>query len=136
MSSAMEMRIERPIKVGTYDIDFAGHVSNIAYLRWLEDARGQLFDKYFSLSNFMAEGKCPVLASTNIQYKRAIKLFDKPTIHMWVSDVGKTSMTISAEVFVADQLMTTVQHVIVFIDLATGRPIRLPKAIHEVHVQP
>jgi len=31
--------IEVPLPVRTYDIDFAGIVSNIVYIRWLEDLR-------------------------------------------------------------------------------------------------
>jgi len=31
--------ISTPIAIRTYDIDFAGIVSNIVYLRWLEDMR-------------------------------------------------------------------------------------------------
>jgi len=29
--------VERAIEIKTYDIDFAGIVSNIVYVRWLED---------------------------------------------------------------------------------------------------
>jgi acyl-CoA thioester hydrolase len=32
-----EVALDLPIK--TYDIDFAGIVSNIVYIRWLEDLR-------------------------------------------------------------------------------------------------
>ncbi len=31
--------IERDLPIRTYDIDFAGIVSNIVYVRWLEDLR-------------------------------------------------------------------------------------------------
>lgn len=118
--------IEHDVFVSTYDTDFAGHVSNISYLRWFEDMRLKLFDKYFPLSGFLDEGKTPVIAATNIHYKRPVKLFEKPHGVMWVSKMGQASMTISAELHVGDELRTVVEHVGVFIDLATGRPIRLP----------
>ena len=38
MSSAMN-EVRHSFRVMTYDIDFAGVVSNITYTRWLEDLR-------------------------------------------------------------------------------------------------
>jgi acyl-CoA thioester hydrolase len=127
--------IEHDIKVGTYDIDFAGHVSNISYLRWLEDMRLKLFDKYFPLEHYLAEDKTPVLASTSIQYKRPIRLFDRPHGVMWISKVGIAALTITAELYVDNQLTTTVEHVGVFIDLKTHKPIRMPQNILEAYKQ-
>jgi acyl-CoA thioester hydrolase len=118
--------VEHEIPVRTYDIDYAGHVSNIAYLRWFEDMRSMLFEKYFPLQPFLDAGKTPVIASHFVQYKRPIRLFDKPHAVMWISNVGYASMNINAEVTVSNELMTAVEHVGVFIDLKTGRPIRMP----------
>lgn len=118
--------VERDIVVSTYDIDFANHVSNIAYLRWFEDMRLMLFEKYFPLKTFMDEGKTPVIASHHIHYKRPIKLFDKPHAVMWIDHMGKAMLTIKAEVYVEGELSTRVEHVGVFIDLKTGKPIRVP----------
>jgi acyl-CoA thioester hydrolase len=42
------LEIEMPIRVRTYDIDSAGHVSNIVYLRWMEDMRLQIFIAFIS----------------------------------------------------------------------------------------
>ena len=125
--------IEHDINVGTYDIDFAGHVSNIAYLRWLEDMRLQLFDKYFPLQMFLKEDKTPVLAATNIQYRKPIRLFDRPHGVMWISKMGIASLTISAELYVDKQLTTQVEHVGVFIDLKTHKPIRMPQIIIDAY---
>jgi acyl-CoA thioester hydrolase len=119
--------VEHSIPVRTYDIDYAGHVSNIAYLRWFEDMRSMLFDKYFPLQMFMDEGKTPVIASHYVQYKRPIKLFDKPHAVMWISEVANASMFLNAEVTVRGQVVTAVEHVGVFIDLKTGKPIRMPE---------
>ncbi len=121
------LRIEHDVSIGTYDIDFVGHVSNISYLRWLEDARLKLFETYFPLERFVRDGLTPVLVSTNIIYKRPIRLFEKPVIDMWVSSIGNASLTIDAEICVNGLLTSRVRHVGVFIELATGKPVRLPK---------
>lgn len=39
--------IEVPLFVNTYDIDVAGHVNNIVYVRWLEDMRNELFSQNY-----------------------------------------------------------------------------------------
>src|SRR5262245_30154672 len=96
--------VEHQIPVRTYDIDYAGHVSNIAYLRWFEDMRTMLFEKYFPLQPFLDDGKTPVIASHFVQYKRPIKLFEKPHAVMWVSEVTPASMIINAEIRVDGDL--------------------------------
>jgi acyl-CoA thioester hydrolase len=42
MSSSQMMLVELELPIRTYDIDFAGIVSNIVYIRWLEDLRIQM----------------------------------------------------------------------------------------------
>ena len=36
---------EQPLPIRTYDIDFAGIVSNIVFIRWLEDLRLALLER-------------------------------------------------------------------------------------------
>jgi acyl-CoA thioester hydrolase len=123
--------ITHDINVGTYDIDFAGHVSNISYLRWLEDMRLKVFDVYFPLRNFLEQGITPVLASTEVQYKRPIRLFDVPRGTMWVSAMGNASLTMEAEIVVDGVVTTKAKHVGVFIDLASSKPVRIPQILRD-----
>jgi len=70
--------VEINIKVNTYDIDVAGHVNNIVYIRWLEDMRTELFSKIYPLKNLLDINYYPVIVSSEIKYNNQIKLFDKP----------------------------------------------------------
>ncbi|MEI2691642.1 MAG: hypothetical protein V9H69_18825 [Anaerolineae bacterium] len=47
------LEITLSIAVRTYDIDFASIVSNIVYIRWLEDLRLQMLAEYFPLDTAM-----------------------------------------------------------------------------------
>lgn len=123
--------IEHDINVSTYDIDFAGHVSNTVYLRWLEDMRLKMFDIYCPLQNFLEKGVTPVLVSTEIHYKKAIKLFEKPRGKMWVSELGLLTLAIDAEIYLADELTTLARHKGVFVDMAKMKPVRIPKLFHD-----
>lgn len=128
-TDARPLAIEHQIEIRTYDIDGLGHVSNITYLRWMEDMRFRLFEAHFPFEQFVADGVSPVLASTYIEYKRPIKLFDRPVCRMWLSHVGNASFTVEAEIVVLEQIATRVKHVGVFTDLASGRPIRVPRVV-------
>jgi len=120
------LMVEMDIKVRTYDIDSLGHVSNIVYLRWCEDMRLEIFDNNFPLSELMELGYAPVIASTNIEYKRAVKISDRPRGYMWISSVGNASFTFSGEILVDGQIATRVKHTGVFVDLQTMRPKKMP----------
>src|SRR5215813_10342418 len=135
MPSQHNLFLNHRILVRTYDIDSAGHVSNIAYLRWLEDMRLELFEKYFPLREFVDSGITPVIISTHIEYKRPIKLFDKPEGFMWVSEMGRASLIMEAELRV-DSLVTTVaRHVGVFVTIDSGKPVRVPEICREMFSQ-
>lgn len=125
------LSIETAIPVRTYDIDFAGHVSNIVYVRWLEDLRYLLFERHFSLQSLMDNGCTMVLKSTSVDYRHSIRLFDDVRAKMWVDAVSKVSITIKAEFYVGDVLTTTASHVGVFVDLEKLRPRRVPLEIVE-----
>jgi acyl-CoA thioester hydrolase len=120
------LSIEAAIPVRTYDIDFAGHVSNIVYVRWLEDLRYLLFERHFSLQSLMDNGCTMVLKSTTVDYRHSIKLFDGVKAKMWVDSVSKVSITIKAEFYVGEVLTTTASHVGVFVDLEKLKPRRVP----------
>ncbi|MBY0358760.1 MAG: acyl-CoA thioesterase [Candidatus Obscuribacterales bacterium] len=117
---------EDDIFVSTHDIDFAGHVSNIVYLRWLEDMRLKMLDKYCPLQGFMADGISPILTSTEIKYKKSIRLFEKPKAKIWVSSLSKATFTIEAEIHVAGEQTTWAKFTGIFVDVNAMRPIRIP----------
>lgn len=123
--------VTKPISIGTYDIDFAGHVSNIVYFRWLEDMRLKVFDEYFPLKDFMDQGLLPVIAAHTIEYKRAIRLFDKPVAHMWIQEVRAASVIFNGEIVVDDAVTTLATHTGVFINGTTMKPVRTPNVIVE-----
>lgn len=123
--------IQRPIKISTYDIDFAGHVSNITYLRWMEDLRLALFEDFFPLKGFMDEGLLPIITSTSIDYKKAVQLFDKPVGVMAITEVRPASVYFSGEIIVEGEVTTIASHVGAFIKQETNRPVRVPKIIAE-----
>ncbi len=123
------LAVELPFRVQTYDIDFAGHVSNLVYLRWTEDLRLEVLERYFPLSLCMESGYTPILISSSITYKRAVKLFDEPHGIMCVSRSGNARLTFEAEIRVGGQVMAQSLQLGAFVDLKTHRPLRIPEHV-------
>jgi acyl-CoA thioester hydrolase len=121
------------VRVSTYDIDYAGHVSNISYFRWLEDMRLKILEAYFPLDELMKEGYMPILAGSQIKYKRAIRLFDKPKGEMWISDITAATMTFTGRFLVNGEVCTEASHQGLFISSTTAKPCRLPPRIVEAY---
>ena len=129
------LQVNLDLSVKTYDIDFAGVVSNIVYLRWLEDLRLKILDTYLPLEQLMAQGYCPIVASSQIEYKRAIRMFDRPLGKMWVNKLGRSRCTLQAEIYLDKQIVTTATQVVFFIDFKTMRPTAIPQELKNIYTE-
>jgi acyl-CoA thioester hydrolase len=121
------------IRVGTYEIDYAGHVSNQVYLRWCEDLRLQLLEEYFPLEELMAEGYMPVLIASEIRYHKPVKLFDKPVGSMWMDKLSGVTMEFAGEFKVGETLCTSVRHTGLFVNTKTMKPSKLPARLLQMY---
>lgn len=116
--------------VRTYDIDFVGIVSNIVYVRWLEDLRLQALAEHFPLDTAMQElGIAPVLLRTEIDYKQPIRLFDPVVGVLWAAEIGRVRQVLQGEFRVNGELRAAGRQTTCFINLQTGRPVPTPSAI-------
>jgi acyl-CoA thioester hydrolase len=123
------LEVELLLPVRTYDIDFAGHVSNIVYIRWLEDLRMQFLNEHLPLQEQWANGVVPVLASTHIEYRRPIYLFDQPVGRLWMSRAERVRWTLEAEIVVEGRVAATAVQTGAFVSRETQRPVPLPEPL-------
>jgi acyl-CoA thioester hydrolase len=126
------LAVEMDIFVGTYDIDFAAHVSNIVYLRWFEALRLKIFEQYYPLEEVMAEGYLPIITSHFVEYKRAVKLFDAPRGYMWIDAISKARLIFKGEIRVGDDVATRATHEGIFVAKETMKPTKIPAKIIEL----
>jgi acyl-CoA thioester hydrolase len=132
--NAHEIILSLPVR--TYDIDFVGFVSNIVYVRWLEDLRLQMLAEFFPLDTAMQSlGIAPVLLRTEIDYKRAIRLFDAVQGRMALAEAGPVRQVLAAEFTVDGRLHAAARQTTCFINLANGRPVPTPDAIRRLASQ-
>ncbi|KQV20598.1 MULTISPECIES: thioesterase family protein [unclassified Kitasatospora] len=113
------------------DMDAFGHVNNVVFLRYLEEAR---IDFMFTQAAAAGAGEFAggsVVARHEIDYKRPLVHRPEPvTIETWVTKIGGASLTVSYEIKdTAEDGTETVyvraSTVVVPYDLAAGRPRRI-----------
>ena len=121
--------IERPVLIQPYDIDFAGHVNNAVYVRWLEDWRMALLAAYCPLQELMKEGMAPVVAETTIHYRRPLHLFDTAVGRMWCTTLGRATLALEAEITVGDAVHTRASQRIMLVNVLKQKPMRTPEAL-------
>lgn len=109
--------------VNTYDIDIAGHVNNIVYIRWLEDLRNLLFKEMFNFKGILSEKYYPVVVSTNIKYRQQLKMFDKPTSNIKLVNYNHGIMNLKIEIKLNDNVAASADQKCVMINLKDSKMI-------------
>jgi acyl-CoA thioester hydrolase len=124
---------ELPLPIRTYDIDFAGIVSNIVFIRWLEDLRLGLMDEAYPLVRALAEDVAPILVSTRIAYRRPVTIADKLLGRMRVASLARVRWRLAAEFTVGGVICAEAEQEGLFMRLSTRRPIAIPEPIRRRH---
>ena len=124
---------ELEFAIRPYDVDMAGVVSNIVYVRWLEDLRMELLRRHFPAGEMLRRNLLPVVARTEIDYRLSLRFLDRCTGRMRVTELGRTSAKLHAEFRNGDNLLVAeARQIGVFVDAATARPAPLPDEIREL----
>jgi acyl-CoA thioester hydrolase len=123
--------VERELPIRTYDIDFAGIVSNIVYVRWLEDLRLAMMDEAYPLRRAVAEDVAPILLETHIAYERPLTLQDQPVGRIWATQMSGVRWRIAAEIRVGEIVHARAEQTGIFIRLSTRRPVAPPAPLVE-----
>jgi acyl-CoA thioester hydrolase len=128
------LELQLAIPVRTYDIDFAGIVNNIVYVRWLEDLRLKFLNEHLPLEKQMEQGYAPVIASTEIEYKRPVKLIDQVIGRLWLSNLGRLKWTVQAEILANNVLAAVATQKGAFVSLESGRPVLVPEELQQKYL--
>ena len=113
-------------KVNTYEIDALSHVSNIAYIRWLEMARSQLLEECeMPVKDLIEAGFGPVLVRTEIDYLRPVYLGDQVVIRLWISKLGTASAILEFEILANSKVVSKARQRGLFVEFESGKPRRL-----------
>jgi acyl-CoA thioester hydrolase len=111
------------------DMDAFGHVNNVVFLQYLQEARVDM------LLNGAAETGAGMLAAgivvvrQEIDYRKPLVFRLEPVhVECWISHLGTSSFTIAYRVRDAEDTYADAASVLVPYDLASGRPRRISSA--------
>ena len=119
--------------IHTFHIDFAGHVSNITYIEWMEIGRLKLLDAIgLPVTRIIEElGLLPTLIKTEIQYKKQLFLGDRVRVEMWLSRLRNISANIDFHFYNSSgELTAEGRQTGLFIDRKTHMPTPLNNKAH------
>ncbi|WP_405555677.1 acyl-CoA thioesterase [Streptomyces sp. NBC_01171] len=103
------------------DMDAYGHVNNVVFLRYLEEAR---IDFLFRPDKDFQQGS--VVARHEIDYKRQLVHRHHPVdVELWITEIRAASFTITYEVKDADTVYVRASTVVVPFDFEGQRPRRI-----------
>jgi acyl-CoA thioester hydrolase len=108
------------------DMDAYGHVNNVMFLRYLEEARIDFMFRLAPGAPGESFGAGSVVARHEIDYLRPLVHRHEPvTVETWVTRVSAASATLRYEVKDGTEVFVRASTVIVPYDLAEGRPRRI-----------
>jgi acyl-CoA thioester hydrolase len=125
--AVMPERFAIPINPSAADIDELGHVSNLIYLRWVQDvamahsrARGWDWQRYRTL------GAVFVVRRHEIDYIAQVTLGQTLRAETWVDSWRAASCIRKTELLRDDKVVARAATTWALIDFTSGRPQRIP----------
>ena len=120
--------VERiPIRWG--DMDAMGHVNNIVYFRYMEQARISWFEALLPRREAAWKSTGIVIVNASCNFTRAITYPGTVEVKVFVAKPGRSSVATYYELFIESEMYADGAAVVVFIDMHTQKPVRIPDDI-------
>jgi acyl-CoA thioester hydrolase len=121
---------ETKLRVRYAEIDAQGHVNNAVYLSYFEVGRVEwLRAAGLSYRDLEEQGYGIVVVEVLAHYRRAAFFDDELTLRTELADLSRASMRFEYEVSRDGELLVTGHTRHACVDLATGKPIRVPEGV-------
>ena len=112
------------------DMDFNGHISNVAYVRWIQEAAiAHCDDQGWTQANLEAAGGVFVVRRHVIDYRRPCKAGARILIDTWIGGGTAATATRETRIRADDVEVVSATTQWVFISLRAQRPSRIPEAV-------
>lgn len=110
------------------DLDPLGHINNVVYHDYLQEARVGLMG---DLASIVSPEFAQVIVKQEIHHRKSLAYSKKPIrIEVTLSDISRASYSLNYQVFDDDgQLAATARSQLAIVDPTTGRPIRIPDSV-------
>jgi len=132
MHDTADYPVSVKLQVAWSDMDAFGHVNNVRYYRYFENARFRFYELTGLLDMKEKTGTGPIIAATSCSYLASLSYPDTLHVGARISSIGETS-------FVMQYLVTsekvgaaaTGEAVIVMFDYRTSGKIKIPLDVRE-----
>jgi len=121
-----------PVQAGEHDIDSNGHVNNIVYVQWMQEAAIAHSDSVGCSAATTAAGCTWVARSHHIEYLRPAYTGDRIAVQTWIVDATRKTSSLRRYRMVRDgdgALLARGETLWVFIDVQSGRPRTIPREV-------
>jgi acyl-CoA thioester hydrolase len=113
------------------DMDAMGHVNNTVYFRYMEQARIGWFDALVpDKEAWSALGI--VIVSTSCNFRKPLTYPGTVEVRLFVGAPGGSSVPTFYELNVGEELYADGVAVVVFIDMQSQKPVRIPERIRSL----
>jgi acyl-CoA thioester hydrolase len=113
------------------DMDAMGHVNNTVYFRYMEQARIAWFDRLMPERGARG-GLGIVVVSSACNFRKPLAYPGTVEVKLFVGAPGGSSVPTFYELRLADQLYADGDATVVFIDLHSQKPVRIPERIRSL----
>jgi acyl-CoA thioester hydrolase len=112
------------------DMDAMGHVNNTVYFRYMEQARIGWFEALLPAEAWKSTGI--VIANASCNFKRPMNYPGTVEVRLLADEPRGSSVATFYELKVKDDIYADGAATVVFIDMQTQKPIRIPDEIREL----
>jgi acyl-CoA thioester hydrolase len=121
-----------PVRIYYEDTDCAGIVYYANYLRFLERGRTEFLRSLgHSQHQLMQEGIAFAVRSVNAEYLKPARLDDLLDVVTTVESLGRAQLTFAQRILRDRELLLDAKIRVACIDPAAGRPMAMPRHIHQ-----
>ena len=123
--------VERiPIRWG--DMDAMGHVNNIVYFRYMEQARISWFEQLLPRRDAAWKTTGIVIANASCNFRRAMTYPGTVEVKVYTAHPGGSSIGTYYELLLENEIYADGAAVVVFIDMKTQKAKRIPEEIRSL----
>lgn len=123
---------KRTFRVRNYETDTYGHVNQVNYLRYMQEAAIDASTAVgYDEARYLQMGSLWLIRETEIEYFHALKFGDSVEVATWVSDFRRVRSRRFYEMHLAGggELVARASSDWVYLDRASQRPIAIPEAM-------
>ena len=127
---------EYQVKIKPEAIDLNGHVNNVFYITWMQNASvAHSTANGLAMDDYVRMQRSWVVGSHTIDYLRPILADDEIRIETWLYKYGKRDVLRNFHFLRGDKVVAKAQTRWVFVDLKTGRPVLIPDTIKDSFIE-